>query len=198
MIGAYRVSYEPPVVEVLNPEAEITDNTDLTEAEITDNTDLTYLMTFNQEYDASGKTEDLYQTKADMTNPGDGTDTNDKLEKVMFSPVEMNAVSTKLSMSAYYLDEETNERTYITTIYHVRDDGTPEKLTTNAGKNYVFDENINSMDEYYFYYPKACLNEKWTENNGTVHTKPRNVIKFEVKNNKVKESGYTKLNMQQR
>lgn len=84
------------------------------------------------------------------------------------------------------------------TIYHVRDDGTQEKLTTNAGKNYVFDENINSMDEYYFYYPKACLNENWTENNGTVHTKPRNVIKFEVKNNKVKESGYTKLNMQMR
>lgn len=187
IIGAYRVSYEPPVVEVLNPEAEITDNTNLT-----------YLMTFNQEYDESGNVENLYQTQVDMANVGDGTDTNDKLEKVMFSPVELNAVSTKLSMSAYYLDEKTNERTYITTIYHVRDDGTPEKLTTNAGKNYVFDENINSMDEYYFYYPKACLNEKWTENNGTVHTKPRNVIKFEVKNNKVKESGYTKLNMQMR
>ena len=187
IIGAYRVSYEPPIVEILNSEAEITDNTNLT-----------YLMTFNQEYDESGNVENLYQTQVDMANVGDGTDTNDKLEKVMFSPVEMNAVSTKLSMSAYYLDEETNERTYITTIYHVRDDGTPEKLTTNAGKNYVFDENINSMDKYYFYYPKACLNEKWTENNGTVHTKPRNVIKFEVKNNKVKESGYTKLNMQMR
>lgn len=206
IIGAYRVSYEPPIVEVLNPEAEITDTKNLS-----------YTMNYNQEYDVSGQTEVLSDVKVDTENEGAGIsvedpehksqDNNPDMVKVWFSPVELNAISTRLSFSIYYTDESSGEKHYITTIYHVNDDDQVDTLTTNEARNWVYadeqnaqgdyiTDNINSMDEYYFYYPKAYLNGNWADKDGNVHANGRRNITFEIKNNKIKETGYTKLNMQ--
>lgn len=184
MIGAYRASYVPPVVEVLNPEAEITDMENLT-----------YRMASAEEYNASASVTDK---KVDISEEGDGED-SDEYIKIEFSPVELNAISTKLKCSIYY--DDSNQ--FLKTIYHVTydDDGNKgvEKLTaeevTNAdgSTEWQFNKNINHMDEYYFYYPKAYLNT-WTDKDGVGHAALRNIT-FKVSNNKVKISGYTKLNM---
>lgn len=195
MIGAYRVSYEPPIVEVLNPEAEITDTKNLS-----------YTMTYNQEYDGD-TTEILSQKAVDTANEGVGSDADSDMVKVWFSPVELNAISTKLSFSIYYTDGNSGEKHYVTTIYHVNEDDKVDTLTTNESRNWVYadeknaqgdyiTDNIKSMDEYYFYYPKAYLSENWKDKDGNVHANARRNITFEIKNNKIKETGYTKLNMQ--
>lgn len=195
IIGAYRVSYEPPIVEVLNPEAEITDTKNLT-----------YTMTYNQEYDGN-TTEVLSQKEVDTANEGAGSDADSDMVKVWFSPVELNAISTRLSFSIYYTDGNSGEKHYVTTIYHVNEDDKVDTLTTNESRNWVYadeknaqgdyiTDNINSMDEYYFYYPKAYLSENWKDKDGNVHADARRNITFEIKNNKIKENGYTKLNMQ--
>ena len=195
IIGAYRVSYEPPIVEVLNPEAEITDTKNLT-----------YTMTYNQEYDGN-TTEVLSQKEVDTANEGAGSDADSDMVKVWFSPVELNAISTRLRFSIYYTDGNSGEKHYVTTIYHVNEDDKVDTLTTNESRNWVYadeknaqgdyiTDNINSMDEYYFYYPKAYLSENWKDKDGNVHTNARRNITFEIKNNKIKETGYTKLNMQ--
>lgn len=195
MIGAYRVSYEPPIVEVLNPEAEITDTKNLS-----------YTMTYNQEYDGD-TTEILSQKAVDTANEGVGSDADSDMVKVWFSPVELNAISTKLSFSIYYTDGNSGEKHYVTTIYHVNEDDKVDTLTTNESRNWVYadeknaqgdyiTDNIKSMDEYYFYYPKAYLSENWKDKDGNVHADARRNITFEIKNNKIKETGYTKLNMQ--
>lgn len=195
IIGAYRVSYEPPIVEVLNPEAEITDTKNLS-----------YTMTYNQEYDGD-TTEILSQKAADTANEGAGSDADSDMVKVWFSPVELNAISTRLRFSIYYTDGNSGEKHYVTTIYHVNEDDKVDTLTTNESRNWVYadeqnaqgdyiTDNINSMDEYYFYYPKAYLSENWKDKDGNVHTNARRNITFEIKNNKIKETGYTKLNMQ--
>lgn len=195
MIGAYRVSYEPPIVEVLNPEAEITDTKNLS-----------YTMTYNQEYDGD-TTEILSQKAVDTANEGVGSDADSDMVKVWFSPVELNAISTRLSFSIYYTDGNSGEKHYVTTIYHVNEDDKVDTLTTNESRNWVYadeknaqgdyiTDNIHSMDEYYFYYPKAYLSENWKDKDGNVHVNARRNITFEIKNNKIKETGYTKLNMQ--
>lgn len=195
MIGAYRVSYEPPIVEVLNPEAETTDTKNLS-----------YTMTYNQEYDGD-TTEILSQKAVDTANEGIGSDADSDMVKVWFSPVELNAISTRLSFSIYYTDGNSGEKHYVTTIYHVNEDDKVDTLTTNESRNWVYadeknaqgdyiTDNINSMDEYYFYYPKAYLSENWKDKDGNVHANARRNITFEIKNNKIKETGYTKLNMQ--
>lgn len=195
MIGAYRVSYEPPIVEVLNPEAEITDTKNLS-----------YTMTYNQEYDGD-TTEILSQKAVDTANEGVGSDADSDMVKVWFSPVELNAISTRLSFSIYYTDGNSGEKHYVTTIYHVNEDDEVDTLTTNESRNWVYadeknaqgdyiTDNIHSMDEYYFYYPKAYLSENWKDKDGNVHANARRNITFEIKNNKIKETGYTKLNMQ--
>lgn len=195
MIGAYRVSYEPPIVEVLNPEAEITDTKNLS-----------YTMTYNQEYDGD-TTEILSQKAVDTANEGVGSDADSDMVKVWFSPVELNAISTRLGFSIYYTDGNSGEKHYVTTIYHVNEDDKVDTLTTNESKNWVYadeknaqgdyiTDNIKSMDEYYFYYPKAYLSENWKDKDGNVHANARRNITFEIKNNKIKETGYTKLNMQ--
>lgn len=195
IIGAYRVSYEPPIVEVLNPEAEITDTKNLS-----------YTMTYNQEYDGD-TTEVLSQKEVDTVNEGAGSDADSDMVKVWFSPVELNAISTRLSFSIYYTDGNSGEKHYVTTIYHVNEDDKVDTLTTNESKNWVYadeknaqgdyiTDDINSMDEYYFYYPKAYLSENWKDKDGNVHADARRNITFEIKNNKIKETGYTKLNMQ--
>lgn len=195
MIGAYRVSYEPPIVEVLNPEAEITDTKNLS-----------YTMTYNQEYDGD-TTEILSQKAVDTANEGIGSDADSDMVKVWFSPVELNAISTRLSFSIYYTDGNSGEKHYVTTIYHVNEDDKVDTLTTNESRNWVYadeknaqgdyiTDNINSMDEYYFYYPKAYLSENWKDKDGNVHANARRNITFEIKNNKIKETGYTKLDMQ--
>lgn len=196
IIGAYRTPYEPPVVEVLNSEAELTDRKNMM-----------YTMKYNQEYDMDGSLEVLSDQPVNTTNEGEGSDQDPNMVKIRFSPIELNVLSTHLSMSLYYYDEESQEKTYITKIYHELDDGTVEELTTDSARNWFYadeqnvqgkytSDHIKSMDEYYFYYPKAYLTENWTDSSGVKHSKPRRTIKFEVKSNKVKESGFTTLNMQ--
>ena len=206
IIGAYRVPYEPPIVEILNPEAEITDAKNLS-----------YSLYYNQEYDAADHTEVLSDAKVDIEKEGAGIsvedpehksqDNNPDMVKVRFSPVELNAVTTRLNFSVYYTDKDSEDKHYITTIYHVKEDGTVETLNANAALNYIYQdtpdpktgeytEHIRSMDEYYFYYPKAYLSDNWTDQKGETHAKARHDIVFEVRNNKLKETGYTKLNMQ--
>lgn len=196
IIGAYRTPYEPPVVEVLNSEAELTDRKNMM-----------YTMKYNQEYDMDGSLEVLSDQPVNTTNEGEGSDQDPNMVKIRFSPIELNMLSTHLSMSLYYYDEESQEKTYITKIYHELDDGTVEELTTDSAKDWFYadeqdsqgkytSDHIKSMDEYYFYYPKAYLTENWTDSSGVKHSKPRRTIKFEVKSNKVKESGFTTLNMQ--
>ena len=194
MIGAYRVPYEPPIVEVLNPEAEITDTKNLS-----------YTMTYNQEYDGD-TTEILSQKAVDTANEGVGSDEDSDMVKVRFSPVELNAISTRLSFSIYYTDGNSKEKHYVTTIYHVNEDDKVDTLTTDKSKNWVYadeknkegkyTDNIKSMDEYYFYYPKAYLSENWKDKDGNVHANARRNITFEIKNNKIKETRSTELNMQ--
>ena len=69
-------------------------------------------------------------------------------------------------------------------------------MSNEKDKEGKYTDNIKSMDEYYFYYPKAYLSENWKDKDGNVHAKARRNITFEIKNNKIKETGYTKLNMQ--
>ena len=162
-------------------------------------------MTYNQEYDGD-TTEILSQKAVDTANEGARSDEDSDMVKVRFSPVELNAISTRLSFSIYYTDGNSKEKHYVTTIYHVNEDDKVDTLTTNESKNWVYadeknkegkyTDNIKSMDEYYFYYPKAYLSENWKDKDGNVHANARRNITFEIKNNKIKETGYTELNMQ--
>ena len=193
IVGAYRQVYEAPIVEVLNPEAEISSRSPLS-----------YTMNYNQEYD-NDIVESISDKAVDVSkSEGAGSDSDSDMVKVRFSPVELNTIITRLSFSIYYTSGDSADKTYITTIYHEKSDGTVEELKTDEAKNWMYadtlDKNgkytkhIRSMDEYYFYYPKAYL-DTWTDTSGNTHEK-RNNITFEIKNNKVKEAGYTYLNMQ--
>ena len=180
IIGAYRATYEAPMVEVLNSEAELIDAKNMI-----------YTMRYNQEYDGVSDSDGapaqvLAEEAADPLDEGAGEDTDPEMVKVKFSPVELNIVRTKLSMSIYYPGTESGEKHYVTTIYHVKEGSAPETLTTNQAANWVFSDSVKSMDEYYFYYPKAYLTDANARRN----------ITFEIKNDKVKDTGCTKLEMQ--
>ena len=109
------------MVEVLNSEAELTDRKNMM-----------YTMKYNQEYDMDGSLEVLSDQPVNTTNEGEGSDQDPNMVKIRFSPIELNVLSTHLSMSLYYYDEESQEKTYITKIYHELDDGTVEELTTDS------------------------------------------------------------------
>lgn len=180
IIGAYSATYEAPMVEILNPEAELIDAKNMT-----------YTMRYNQEYDDAANADrasvqESSGGSADSLSEGDGDDSDSEMVKIKFSPVELNIVRTKLSMSIYYPESGSAVKHYVTTIYHMKEDGTAEKLTTSEAADWVFSDSIKSMDEYYFYYPKAYLTDANARRN----------ITFEIKNDKVKDTGYTKLEMQ--
>lgn len=87
MIAAYRTTYEPPMVEILNEEAELLKE----ESGNGSDPNLVYKMNWMKEYG----------------NNLDGTK-----EKIRFSPVELNTVRTKLTCSIQYKDG-----TYVDKIY---------------------------------------------------------------------------------
>lgn len=170
MIAAYRASYEPPMVEVLNPEAELTDITNIT-----------YQMSFAQEYN------NIAEAEAETT----------KEVKICFSPEELNAVSSKLDCSVYY--DVNGTKQYIDVIYE-KDTDKPIYSARDESGNLKLDgdgnpyfENLQNMDEYYFFYPEKYLNE-WKEVDGSTQI-PRRDIEFKIKNDKTKKPGYTKLKM---
>lgn len=185
MIAAYRASYVPPMVEVLNENAELMDMNNPA-----------YVMNFAQEY--NDDPTDTALITADADNP----DTDDMV-RILFCPEELNAISTKLDCSIYYTDEN-NQKVYVDQIYDSETDQEISSTNPSESDTYKADEdgktvfkNVKNMKEYYFYYPKKYL-EGWTEteaDGSTVsHNAWRNII-FQVKNNKNKEPGYTKLDM---
>lgn len=77
MIAAYRASYEPPMVEILNEEAEL-----LSDHSQSADPKLTYKMNWLKEYG----------------------DSSTEKEKIWFSPIELNTVKTNLTCSIKYSD----------------------------------------------------------------------------------------------
>ncbi|MCI5517580.1 MAG: DUF5057 domain-containing protein [Roseburia sp.] len=188
MIAAYRASYVAPMVEVMNEDTTITDVNNLS-----------YDMNFAQEYNDDS-------TDASWVTAGTDND-EDEFVKIIFSPEELNAISTKMDCSIYYKDENGN-KVYVDAIY---DNETDQEIpletagidasretckTVEADGKVVF-QNVKNMKEYYFLYPKKYL-DTWTEtkaDNTTIsHAAWRNIV-FQIKNNKNDEYGYTKLNM---
>lgn len=170
MIAAYRAAYQPPVVDILNEEAELTD---------IDNT--TYQITNAQEYD-------LDASSGNTVKKEDGGET-----KVHFSPVELNAVKTKLDCTIYYpstsAGDDGSEKgcKYIDTIYDAKT-GKEIKAEKNADGEYVF-KDLQNGHEYYFKYD-------W-DKNGSSEEIDYSQIKFKIKNDKSEDPGYTTLNMLQ-
>ena len=169
MIAAYRAAYQPPIVDILNEEAEITDADDVT-----------YQIINAQEYDLQ-----YSGSSGSVVKKEDGGQT-----KVIFSPVELNAIKTKLDCSIYFplaqSGEEGSEEgcTYIDTIYDAK-----SNQEIKANKDHVF-ENVKNGHEYYLKYDWNLLNSD--------ESIDYSQIKFKIKNDKTAEFGYTTLDMLQR
>lgn len=171
MIAAYRASYEPPMVEILNPDAELLDvNT------------MNYQMTANDEYNDEAATS----ASGKVQFEGQGAD-NDDYIKVRFSPVELNAISTTLTCSIYY--EADGATHYVQRIYDADTDA--EIVSTLQDGKCVY-EGVQNMHEYYFYYPKKYLND-WKD--GSTTKSARRTINFYIKNDKAKLPRYQTLDM---
>ena len=176
MIAAYRASYEPPMIEIMNPDAEITDvNT------------MNYQMTANNEYnDDDATTSGSSSASGKVQFEGQGADNNDYI-KVRFSPVELNAISTTLTCSIYY--EADGATHYVQRIY---DADTDKEIDSTLKDGKCVYEGLQNMHEYYFYYPKKYLNE-WKD--GSTTKSARRTINFYIKNNKAKLPRYQTLDM---
>ncbi len=187
MIATYRASYVPPMVEVLNENAVITDLENLS-----------YDMSFTKEYSEEQDESDWEAIGVDEENPD--------FVKIIFAPEELNAISTKLDCSIYYKNES-GDPVYVDTIYDcttneaipMAEPETSEKnqtyKTVEDGK--VIFKNVKNMKEYYFLYPKKYLSswkEKKDDATEIVHDAQREIV-FQIKNNKKDEYGYTRLNM---
>lgn len=187
MIATYRASYVPPMVEVLNENAVITDLENLS-----------YDMSFTKEYSEEQDESDWEAIGVDEENPD--------FVKIIFAPEELNAISTKLDCSIYYKNES-GDPVYVDTIYDcttneaipMAEPETSEKnqtyKTVEDGK--VIFKNVKNMKEYYFLYPKKYLSswkEKKDDATEILHDAQREVV-FQIKNNKKDEYGYTRLNM---
>ena len=187
MIATYRASYVPPMVEVLNENAVITDLENLS-----------YDMSFTKEYSEEQDESDWEAIGVDEENPD--------FVKIIFAPEELNAISTKLDCSIYYKNES-GDPVYVDTIYDcttneaipMAEPETSEKnqtyKTVEGGK--VIFKNVKNMKEYYFLYPKKYLSswkEKKDDTTEILHDAQREVV-FQIKNNKKDEYGYTRLNM---
>ena len=187
MIATYRASYVPPMVEVLNENAVITDLENLS-----------YDMSFTKEYSEEQDESDWEAIGVDEEDPD--------FVKIIFSPEELNAISTKLDCSIYYKNES-GDSVYVDTIYDCTTNEaipTAEPETSEKNQTYktveggkVIFKNVKNMKEYYFLYPKKYLSswkEKKDDATEIVHDAQREVV-FQIKNNKKDEYGYTRLNM---
>lgn len=199
MIAAYRTTYEPPMIEILNDTTSFSydEEKNIANYEISD----------LQEYDENNTT--LSSSTSTATITGDGTipegGNAKEYTEIHFRPVEVNAASTMLNCSIHYKD--TNQ--YIKTIYHIYydDEGNKkvEKLTAHKksenSEEWIFDnegktedkDKINNMDEYYFYYPNAYQNG-YTDANGVVN-EAKNKMVFKIRNNKSRQEGTTNLDI---
>ena len=121
MIAAYRTTYEPPMVEILNEEAELLKE----ESGNGSDPNLVYKMNWMKEYG----------------NNLDGTK-----EKIRFSPVELNTVRTKLTCSIQYKDG-----TYVDKIYKKDGTVIEGKATKENPKKYVFENLKNMGEYYFIY-----------------------------------------------
>lgn len=121
MIAAYRTTYEPPMVEILNEEAELLKE----ESGNGSDPDLVYKMNWMKEYG----------------NNLDGTK-----EKIRFSPVELNTVRTKLTCSIQYKDG-----TYVDKIYKKDGTVIEGKATKENPKKYVFENLKNMDEYYFIH-----------------------------------------------
>ena len=187
MIATYRASYVPPMVEVLNENAVITDLENLS-----------YDMSFTKEYSEDPDESDWETVGVDEEDPD--------FVKIIFSPEELNAISTKLDCSIYYKNES-GDPVYVDTIYDCTTNeaiptAEPQKSEKNQTYKTVEDgkvifKNVKNMKEYYFLYPKKYLSswkEKKDDTTEILHDAQREVV-FQIKNNKKDEYGYTRLNM---
>ena len=187
MIATYRASYVPPMVEVLNENAVITDLENLS-----------YDMSFTKEYSEDPDESDWETVGVDEEDPD--------FVKITFSPEELNAISTKLDCSIYYKNESGNpvyvDRIYDCTTNEEIPTAEPELIEQNQTYKTVEDgkvifKNVKNMKEYYFLYPKKYLSswkEKKDDTTEILHDAQREVV-FQIKNNKKDEYGYTRLNM---
>lgn len=187
MIATYRASYVPPMVEVLNENAVITDLENLS-----------YDMSFTKEYSEDPDESDWETVGVDEEDPD--------FVKITFSPEELNAISTKLDCSIYYKNES-GDPVYVDRIYDCTTNeeiptADPEMIEQNQTYKTVEDgkvifKNVKNMKEYYFLYPKKYLSswkEKKDDTTEILHDAQREVV-FQIKNNKKDEYGYTRLNM---
>lgn len=171
MIAAYRATYDSPMVEVLNPEAELTSAVDANP--------LTYHVSIAQEYNGD-TVEDLSAQK----------------KMIEFCPVETNIMSSKLDCAIFYYDPDNgNVKEYVSKIYYKDSSGTMQEITptkTDEEGHPMF-EYLKNMKSYYFEYPYDYLN-------GTNGKDIQRNIKFKITNNKKNgdedvKPGYTTLDM---
>lgn len=174
MIAAYRASNRAPMVEVLNEDAKLL-KWDMV------NSKADYDMASVDEYDGINTS----QTRKVNTENEGKKDSDDDI-KISFSPVEVNTSNSGLKCSIYYGDE----KHFVKYIYHVTedDDGNEVIEELQANDSGVFEKNINNMDEYYFYYPKA-YRSTW-KNQSDVEQSAQPVITFKIQNKKNKEDEY--------
>lgn len=121
MIAAYRTTYEPPMVEILNDEAELLTDESGNEGD----PNLVYKMNWMKEYE-----NNIAGTK----------------EKIRFSPVELNTVKTKLTCSIQYADGS-----YVDKIYKKDGTEILGKETEQGSGKYVFENLKNMGEYYFIY-----------------------------------------------
>lgn len=121
MIAAYRTTYEPPMVEILNDEAELLTDESGNEGD----PNLVYKMNWMKEYE-----NNIAGTK----------------EKIRFSPVELNTVKTKLTCSIQYADGS-----YVDKIYKKDGTEISGKETEQGSGKYVFENLKNMGEYYFIY-----------------------------------------------
>lgn len=179
LVAAYRASYKAPIVEVLNPEAELLDRAKME-----------YRLTFAQEYMDDGHGGGYTDHSGDaMFDSREGVSGS---IKVQFSPEDFNQQGANLNCSLYY--EANGTKHYIETIYYMEsENASPVQLDAqkNAEGIPVF-KNVKNRGNYYFLYPKKYLYE-WSNEQGTQD--PRRDVQFCIKNDKTRLPGYTNLDL---
>jgi hypothetical protein len=172
MVAAYRASYEPPEVEVLNSEAVL-------------NSALNYTIEMAQDYDvlasAFGGDNEL-----EMGEYLDGSD----VYTVQFTPIDYNVRSTKLECTiSYVYSDDTlppDSIRYIDTV--IDEDGNEHHADPTTHK---FTDLANGQT-YTFEYPKQYLYD-WSD--GITNYPMMRKIKFSVNNNLSASVTVTTLNM---
>ncbi len=179
MIAAYNASYEPPVVEVDNEDAFLTGGQE-------------YRIEIMQEYDSISDGDQLYSL-------GEGQDYGDETYPVVFSPTDFNVVTTQLTCSIRYLDENGDPLGYVTSVVLMENGARGDTLEAEelepsgdqpeGGMAFL---QLENGKQYVLDYPKKYLNG-WTED-GIEHA-PVRAIEFRIKNNRVKSYNTTVLYM---